>query len=257
MRPRGLHLVPGCESGDAPKSVAELPSGRVNDVYRIGTSLGDFVLHEPKSAPLQQALGVDLARQIALQGIAAEAGLAPQVVAACASSGSLVTRWVPGRTWSDLDAADSTRLRELCEVLAALHRLSAPDCVAIFDPITAIKRVMNPLRPLDRQRLDVACRDYALVRSAQRGVAIGHGDLQPANLLQTPRLMLLDWEYAQLGDPLLDLAGLIACQPGTRVNAPQLLQWSGLHAIADVDELLALARVLTSLNEAWERRARA
>ena len=40
-----------------------------------------------------------------------------------------------------------------------------------------------------------------------------HSDLHHGNVLTADRIYFIDWEYAQLGDPLLDLACVMAYYP--------------------------------------------
>ncbi len=67
-------------------------------------------------------------------------------------------------------------------------------------------------------------------RPKQRPAAVLHGDLLPQNLLlslETNRLSVVDWEYAQIGDPAYDLAIV------TRGNRKPLGVEHGLRRLRD------------------------
>ena len=64
-----------------------------------------------------------------------------------------------------------------------------------------------PAGPLSR--LHAVCAGLA----AEPAVSIVHGDLAQGNLLEGSRLWLLDWEYAQRSEALMDLACVLAYYP--------------------------------------------
>ena len=263
MNPAGLELVPGYRAGDAGCTVASLPGGLHNRVSRVDTPAGSFVLHRFAAAQLSSQLGVDRQRQLALQAAAAAAGLAPAVLAYCAQRGVAVMAYQTGAIWQAADWDDAERLAELCATLRALHRLPVPHSLRgtpAFDALAAASSYAHLLQQQPGQSpagiaamLDAIASDCAAMRPAQRAAAIVHCDLHSGNILRTPGVLLLDWEYAQLGDPLLDPAAMIAYQPALARHAQLLLQHCGLAQHASVDELLALSRVFAALNSLWRR----
>ena len=65
--------------------------------------------------------------------------------------------------------------------------------------------------------------------------------------------MLVDWEYAQLADPVYDLACLSVYYPGLRPRSEELL---GSTGITDADGAVRLrlhAQLFDSLNRLWEQ----
>jgi aminoglycoside phosphotransferase (APT) family kinase protein len=82
---------------------------------------------------------------------------------------------------------------------------------------------------------------------------IVHSDLHAGNIVDDGQLWLLDWEYAQVGDPLCDLAGLIAHHPPLGARREELLELAGLSGVATPAELEALAGVYRSINSLWQR----
>jgi aminoglycoside phosphotransferase (APT) family kinase protein len=79
-----------------------------------------------------------------------------------------------------------------------------------------------------------------------------HGDLNASNLIG-PLPMLVDWEYAQLADPVYDLACLSVYYPGLRMRGEELL---GMAGITDADGAMRPrlhVQLFDSLNRLWER----
>ena len=65
--------------------------------------------------------------------------------------------------------------------------------------------------------------------------------------------MLVDWEYAQLADPVYDLACLSTYYPGLRLREGDLL---GMGGITDADGAVRLrlhAQLFDSVNKLWEQ----
>jgi aminoglycoside phosphotransferase (APT) family kinase protein len=263
MNLAGLELVPGYRASDASCTVLSLPGGLHNRVSRVDTPAGSFVLHRFAREELSLQLGVDRQRQLALQAAAAAAGLAPAVLEYCSRRGVAVMAYQSGALWQAADWDEPERLAELCATLRALHRLPVPHSLRgtpVFDALTAASSYAQLLQQQPGQSpaefaamLDAIASDCAAVRPAQRTAAIAHCDLHSGNILRTPGVLLLDWEYAQIGDPLLDPAAMIAYQPALAQHAQLLLQHCGLAQHASVDELLALSRVFAALNSLWSR----
>src|SRR6516162_11933821 len=79
-----------------------------------------------------------------------------------------------------------------------------------------------------------------------------HGDLDAGNLVG-PVPMLVDWEYAQLADPVYDLACLCVYYPDLRLRGGELL---GATGITDADGIVRLrlhTELFDSLNRLWEK----
>jgi thiamine kinase len=226
-----LALVPGLGDGATPRAVARLPDGSVNDVYRVDTSAGSFVLRVDGAA--WRRPGVDRGREALLHAAAAAAGLAPPIVCMRPECGVLVTEFLPGTMWSPQSFASAERLRQLGECLGSLHAL-APPLVAPFDPLglagTYMAAATGRARPAwfatraaCEHVLGALAAAVQQVAAAARRPAIVHGDLMHTNLLQGERLWLLDFEYAQVSDPLYDVGCVLAYYPAARAQAAALL----------------------------------
>ena len=83
------------------------------------------------------------------------------------------------------------------------------------------------------------------------GVCIAHGDLAQNNLLEGSRLWLLDWEYAQLSDPLMDVACVLAYYPVAMRHCAELAAAAGLGAQAVGEELAQRITIYQGLSWLW------
>ena len=205
--------VPGTDE----PAISPLASGAVNRSFRVHRDGDDYVLRVTAGQG-RGGLASLLDRGWEMRVIAAAAarGIAPPLVTGDAGAGVLVTRWVEGRTWTGeecLEPAATERIARLLREVQSLRvapplreislqawwdayrrQLSArPLPASVLTRLSALDAVAQPL-------LD-ACARYPAA------VCLCHSDLHRSNLLDTGRdLVLLDWEYAHLGDPLWDLA---------------------------------------------------
>jgi Ser/Thr protein kinase RdoA (MazF antagonist) len=254
-----LACVPGLEEGAAPRALVPLPDGTVNDVYRVDTAAGRFVLRV--DGPAWRRPGVDRGREALLHAAAAAAGLAPRIVRQVPERGVLVTEYLPGAMWTPADFRRGAQLARLGERLGALHALAIPP-VAPFDPLgladaylaAAQRRVPVPA-PADgaraalvRARLAAAVQRIA---DAGRPAALVHGDLIHTNLLQGERLWLLDFEYAQRADPVYDAGCVLAYYPAARPALRELLATAFPGRRVPPGELEAAALVHRALAWLW------
>lgn len=246
-----LARVPGFREGQ-PARILRLGGGTVNEVCRVTTAAGDFVLRLDGAA--WRRPGVDRERELLLHQIAAAGGVAPDIVAAAPQSqGLLITRYQPGRCWEAQDFADVAALRRLGERLYVLHRLPAPD-IPPFDPVRVgrayaqlITRESADLAAVMR-RLEVLCQS---LKQTDAAPAVVHGDLWQGNVLEGEGLWLLDWEYAQLSDPLMDVACLLAYYPQADTHRADLLAAAGFAASDQARRLTERIDIYRILSWLW------
>ena len=249
-----LARVPGLEGGTHPLGLERLAGGSVNEVFRVDTRSGAFVLRLNGAA--WRRPGVDRQRELSLHRAAAEAGIAPRIVDADPlREGLLISAFEPGRLWRETDYGNLSAVRRLGERLAALHALPAP-AVAAFDPWSIAQRYLALIpaegRPASSNvplaRLRQACQELA---GSQLPPCIAHGDLAQNNLLDGTRLWLLDWEYAQRGDALLDIACVLAYYPAAEPLAGELAAAAGIRLRQSSGALAARVYIYRALSWLW------
>lgn len=255
-----LSWVPGVESGVAPRRIERLLGGSVNDSWRVDTAEGRFVLRV--DGPAWRRPGVDRVREQHLHGAAADAGLAPRLLLRADQDGVQVCEFLDGHSWGEADYLQPGQLRRLGERLALLHALEAPSGIDPFDPgacarqylqIMGAEAVATTGAEAVVAEIDVATQAVAAGTS---GLSIIHGDLAHGNLLDGAGLWLLDWEYAQLADPLYDVACALAYYPKAQPLGTQLLAAAGLGGAGAASRLAAAIRVYEALSWLWHQARR-
>jgi thiamine kinase-like enzyme len=251
-----LAWVPGAGAGAAPLRVERLLGGSVNDSWRVDTAKGRFVLRV--DGPAWRRPGVDRVREQSLHEAAARAGLAPGLLLRADRDGVQVCEYLDGRCWTAADFMQADQLRRLGDRLARLHALDVPPGVAPFDPVASARAYLQALSPEAIAAMQAQERVAEIELAARRvaqgtsRLAIVHGDLTHANLLDGTQLWLLDWEYAQRADPLYDVACALAYYPQARPLAPQLLAAAGLPDTDLGERLAAAIRVYEGLSTLWQ-----
>lgn len=257
-----LQHVPGCENGDAPYSQELLGGGKVNRSFLVRTRRGRFVVRLNENSAADP--GLDRDRELALHNAAAGAGIAPPVIYAGADRTCLITDYVEGRLWTPHYFTRMRDLRALGQRLRALHALAPPDDIPRFDPIAAARRYADAILehdPEDAPRIhDLLARAAeALQRSrpSQRPACIVHSDLHHGNVLTADRIYFIDWEFAQVADPMQDLACVMAYYPRATAHGALLLEASGLAEAGATPQMLSdLTRVFNLLTYLWYRARR-
>jgi len=256
-----LQHVPGCENGDAPYSQELLGGGKVNRSFLVRTRRGRFVVRLNENSDMDP--GLDRERELALHGAAAGAGLAPHVIYACPDRSCLITDYVEGRLWTPHYFTRMRDLRALGQRLRMLHAVPVPN-LPRFDLMAAARRYADAILqhdPEDTRRVqDLLGRGAEALqrsRSAQRAACIVHSDLHHGNVLTADRIYFIDWEYAQVSDPMLDLACVLAYYPRAASHGELLLEASGLAEAGATPQMLTdLTRAFNLLTYLWYRARR-
>jgi thiamine kinase-like enzyme len=204
-------VVPGAGSID----LESLGAGLSSATYRV---VRDGAAYTLKVAVEQRPeLRVDLPWEVRVLEVAASAGLAPRVVYCDLTGAVLLTRWAEGRSWVSSEAAAPANLEKIAALLRRVHALAVPMPAREVTPLQWIKIYAEALSRRISPASDPALRKAVLARAeslAELPRAAGvvcHSDLHALNLIQgDDSLILLDWEYAHVTDPLWDLAGWCA-----------------------------------------------
>jgi aminoglycoside phosphotransferase (APT) family kinase protein len=180
--------------------------GARNALWRVRGPSIDWVA---RSAQPRPRLDLDVRQEYAAHLAAADAGLAPRVLLADPQRCLLVMQYEPGAPWSAEEVR--ARIGALAARVRTLHALPVPEGLGTFDLVDGIRSLLEragggcPGLDLDelRARIGVLAQSY---RHAARGVFC-HNDLHHLNLLGRQPLFI-DWEYAAVADPQMDLAAL-------------------------------------------------
>jgi aminoglycoside phosphotransferase (APT) family kinase protein len=251
-----LALVPGLEQGGVPQLLQRLSGGSVNHTWRVDSSAGRYTLR--LDAAVDRRPGVDRRRELLLHAAVAEAAIAPRIVRASPETGVLICEFLDGRCWTAADFQQDDSITRLGERLAALHALRPPaECGAGFEPLALVRHYLELAgvaseAPHDAGRVLSRLRgSVAQIEAAAKRPCIVHGDLPYGNVLENSALWLLDWEYAQLADPVYDVAGVLACVPLSGRRQRRLLAAAGLGN-RDAGCLAAAVYIYRALTWAWK-----
>lgn len=179
-----------------------LHAGPLKSSWLAGRGAERYVLRIDE--PLAARFTPDRRAEFAAWSAAAALGLAPEPLLLLPGPPAvLVTRHAPGSAWRPAELAMPGRIEALAGLLRRLHQARLPG------------------RPLDLEaslaayaRRAGSRRALGLARAAQRLMArcfegpptLCHHDPIAGNVVGLRRPLLIDWEYAALGDPLFDLA---------------------------------------------------
>lgn len=245
-----LACVPGLDAGHTPRVLRRLEGGSVNDVWRVDSEIGRFVLRLDGAA--WRRPGVERERELVLHRAAAQAGIAPAIVHAEPARGLLIMQYLSGRIWDETDFDNVRALVALGERLRILHSLPVPD-VGVFEPWRVAQAYLERVESgvvasASLRRLQVACEE---LRYDAPGSSIVHGDLWQGNVLQGSRLWLLDWEYAQRSDPLMDIACVLAYYPAAQRHRVELVAAAGFDHARVGAALEARVTIYRGLSWLW------
>jgi thiamine kinase-like enzyme len=204
-------------------------AGLTNANYRVCVDGEGFVLRI--SGQNTARLGINREHEVAALQNAAAAGLAPEIVAFIQPEGHLVTRWIAGRHWDHQEFRTPENVRLLTETVKRIHAL--PPNEAIFSPFQRVLSYLEtahsfavPLPPgFDGylHTMQAVQADQQLDSSSWQHFC--HNDLVSVNYLYKDAehsLIVLDWEFAGLGDIYYDLATVVYTHDSEGPIPPEL-----------------------------------
>ena len=186
-----------------------LSGGITNLNFRVRLGGSEYVVRLPgDGSPL---LGIDRTAERLASEAAARLGIGPPVLAGV--HGCLVTGFIEGSPVDPREPAE--RAVELAHALRSFHESGVQLPVGF-----AVGGLLDRYAATVRGRGGELPDDYAHARSLTTRIAgaLGtvesrpcHDDLLAANIIRSSdggRLMIVDWEYAGMGDPRFDLGNL-------------------------------------------------
>ena len=152
-----------------------------------------------------------------IQSVAAEAGLANRVL--YVDKRLLLCEYAEGEVWSHELLGDTSKLDQLAGVLRQLHAL--PPTGRRFDAASAADVYTRNIDG-DRDLLGM-CTSIVGAAGPPARQCFCHNDLVAGNIMSTPGVRFLDWEYACDNDPLFDLATIVEHHELSVANTTYLL----------------------------------
>ncbi len=192
-----------------PLRAEPLPGGLTNLNYRIHGAPENYVLRVTGEAEM---LGADREAEYAATVMAGGLGIGPQVLAYLRPEKILITRFIEGHLVPPEQMRTTAMLGQIATTLRRLHE--GPSVHATFSAFGIVEMYRDNARWLGVELPDAF--HWSWQRAEEMRAALGadppapclcHNDLLNANfLLEAGRLLIVDWEYAGMGDPFFDLA---------------------------------------------------
>jgi thiamine kinase-like enzyme len=200
-------IVPGAGS----VQIQPLSRGLLSETYKVTREGAVYALKV--AAEHRPELGMDRAWVLRVLERAGSLRLAPRLVYSDAG-GAVVVRWVSGRPWDPRESTLTANIRSIAQLLRRVHALAVPAPRRPVSPLQWIAIYGTALAQRGATVDDPALRAAAVNRAreiAEPPLVAGvvcHSDLHAMNLIHgVDSLIVLDWEYAHVADPLWDLAG--------------------------------------------------
>ncbi|WP_326834061.1 phosphotransferase family protein [Amycolatopsis rhabdoformis] len=252
---------PGLVTGELTAEVVQ--GGRSNLTYIVADGANRWVVRRP---PLGHVLPTahDMAREFkVISGLAGTAVPVPGTVVLCQDADVLGAQFyvmefvagTPYRTDSELALLGTERTREigfrLVDTLVDLHAVD-PEAVGLGDFGRPEGFLERQLRRWKKQLDGSRSRELPGVDELHDGLAaklptsppptIVHGDYRLDNVLvdgDDRITAVLDWEMSTLGDPLTDLALLVAYAERDKVSLQMVSNASSAPGYPSTDEVIA------------------
>lgn len=238
--------IPGVEPAKA--RYRALGQGFSNRSWLVEAGARKLVLR--LDTPHAAALGLDRRTELAVLREAGKAGLAPEIVFAELEAGLLVYEYLPGRSWTAGDLDRAGKLEALAALLGHVHAL--PRSGVAFDAVGAAERYVRILHGGELAGFARRCRDIVAGSPPPEERACCHNDVVAGNVLETPDLRLIDWEYACDNEPLFDLACCIAYHDLDDGQGDVLLSaYAGAHMPEAGQRLSIQLRLFDALQWLW------
>jgi thiamine kinase-like enzyme len=231
---------------------SELGGGITNRNFRVTLGGNDYVIRRPgKDTDL---LGIDRKAERLATETAARLGIAPDVAATL--DDCLVTRFIPCRAPEEHEL--DSRVEEIAGALRSFHEAAVvlpasfwvPDLLARYGAI--VRERGGELPAVYLKAVAVAARIEGVLPSVRRCPC--HNDLLPGNIIfarEGERILIVDWEYAGMGDPRFDLGNVSVNNGFDDASDERLLTaYYGMTPTDGARAALKLMRVMSDAREA-------
>lgn len=148
----------------------------------------------------------DLEREFKVLTLLDGSGLAPSPMMYDADRKFIVYQYLPGTVWDRNMLVESGTLEALVESLARLHSYQLPGTVC--DPLKTVEFYLQNAEPALRSLLMERV-SAAMAGLHARQPVLCHYDMWCGNIIQGTSTGFIDWEFANGGPALIDLATLV------------------------------------------------
>ncbi|GAB2658053.1 phosphotransferase [Vibrio panuliri] len=225
-----------------PDYAQTLTGGLTNRCWKIVESNGRAYVWRP-TTPITQAFSISRFQEFQILSSIQDSGLSPKPVSI--NDKGLLVEWLEGAS-----LADSLSFEQLLEALVAVHNVPTTRIpVAPFNFTARVDHYWIQLKPeLKSEEYQTIYRDWRNAPSlAEVTATLCHFDLAGYNMVASEAgIQIIDWEYATIGDPRLDLTLSIDVADVDEMEA--IHQYCQMRQIEGIDDWFEGVR-------AWRPRA--
>ena len=218
--------------------IEPLSGGLSNRSFRLSHGSHGWAVRLPFNSEEQRFETLDPASEQGVLVAVAQASLTPDFVLYDPGTGALVTRYLERAVpWTAAQARLPENLGRIAATLRSLHGLKVSPQLSPFRAVMLAERYMETARrspPGEKPARLCSAEERRWGEELQRlaGVyeanfpptALCHHDLVAANILDEGKLWLVDFEYALLAHPILDLASLAGLNDYDSAQQRQLVE---------------------------------
>lgn len=182
---------------------SELKGGLTNPCWLVESDGRRAVLkvdEKPRGEPFSSRPSEAL-----VQNLAAGLGIANKVI--YVNDRILLTEFIDGTVWSDGCLLVDENLDKLAAAMRTLH--SMPLTGRTFDAIGAARGYADRIRADDPTQVR-ECLAKIEAMPLPHNLCCCHNDMVAGNIIYSPEVRFLDWEYACDNDPFFDIATVVA-----------------------------------------------
>jgi thiamine kinase-like enzyme len=190
--------------------------------------------------------------------VTAQANLAPQPLAQDVPTRIIFVEQLENAVELSAEQARAqTLITQVAESLRALHALPAPQALRAFDAVRFAEAYCTAVTGSASRRAGALVYEIGQIASQYEltvtGSSLCHNDLHTGNLLLDAQLWFVDFEYAVLADPIVDIASYAAFN---RLDFDTSMQLAHAYAVGrdrpSAEDLKAVIRIQQILGELWE-----
>ncbi len=175
--------------------------GTINKTYQVETTLGRWAVRLNQN----DMPGINRQREIDILTLIQGQDIGPDLIAHDVEKQCLITRWVEGDAWTTDDLANPDLLQRLKVKLGRLHQIHYNN-KATYLMARIIEYILFFADASESLKKAISESVKALNQTGfwQKQNRLLHFDVHPYNIIGHENPIIIDWEYAGSGHPLLE-----------------------------------------------------
>jgi len=178
----------------------KITAGNSNVSFKVNSQAGTWVVRFN-----QHQFGVNRLQEKLILDLIAPLNISPKVIDANPEAGYLITAHSPKATWQQLNIHDSDSILELADSINRFHQIPYTYLPSRLDHRidTYLKHIKNIPSEL-HQNIVQTVKVLQQLGFWEACNTLYHSDLNSSNILGNKSPLIIDWEFAGQGHPLLD-----------------------------------------------------